>query len=149
LNSTCFTASRSASRQSASSIRGFRPLNLLLDTHIFLWAAAEPLRLEPRIREVIVSFENQVLVSAVTAWEIAIKQGAGRLNFPLDRFDAAIDAMGCAILPILAGHALAVARLPRHHVDPFDRMLISQALVEGLTLVTRDRAIMQYGTADR
>jgi PIN domain nuclease of toxin-antitoxin system len=93
------------------------------------------------------SSENQVLVSAVTPWEIVIKQGIGRLNFPLDRFDATIDAMGCGILPILPAHGIAVARLPRHHNDPFDRMLISQALVEGLTLVTQDRAIMQYEVA--
>lgn len=112
------------------------------------------MRLGPGIREAIVAAENQVLVSAVTPWEIAIKQGLGRLNFPLDRFDATIDGMGCGILPILPSHGIAVARLPRHHNDPFDRMLISQALVEGLTLVTQDRAIMQYevpvfGTADR
>jgi PIN domain nuclease of toxin-antitoxin system len=116
----------------------------LLDTHIFLWAAAEPPRLEPSIREAILSSAHQILVSAVTPWEIAIKQGMGRLNFPLDRFDATIDAMGCGILPILPGHGLAVARLPRHHNDPFDRMLICQALVEGLTLITQDRAILQY-----
>jgi PIN domain nuclease of toxin-antitoxin system len=100
--------------------------------------------LDARIRDAIVSSENQVLVSAVTPWEIAIKQGVGRLDFPLDRFESTIDGMGCGILPILPGHGIAVARLPRHHNDPFDRMLISQALVEGLTLVTRDRAIMQY-----
>ena len=105
---------------------------------------AEPSRLEPRIREAILAPQNQVLVSAVTPWEIAIKQGLGRLNFPLDRFDATIEGMGCGILPILPSHGLAVARLPPHHNDPFDRMLISQALLEGLTLVTRDRAIMRY-----
>jgi PIN domain nuclease of toxin-antitoxin system len=100
------------------------------------------------------SSEHQILVSAVTPWEIAIKLGLGRLNFPLDRFDSTIDAMGCGILPILPGHGIGVAQLPRHHNDPFDRLLISQALAEGLTLVTRDRAIMQYevrvfGTAER
>jgi PIN domain nuclease of toxin-antitoxin system len=126
----------------------------LLDTEVFPWAAAQPLRCEPRIREAILSSENQVPVSVVTPWEIAIRQGVGRLNFPLDRFDATVDAMGCSILPILPGNGIAVARLPRHHNDPFDRTLISQALVEGLTLVTRDRAITQYevpvfGTADR
>jgi PIN domain nuclease of toxin-antitoxin system len=126
----------------------------LLDTHVFVWAVAEPSRLEPRIREAIVAPQNQILVSAVTPWEIAIKQGLDRIKFPLDRFDATIEAMGCGILPILPSHAVAVARLPRHHNDPFDRMLISQALLEGLTLVTRDRAIMQYevpvfGTAEQ
>jgi PIN domain nuclease of toxin-antitoxin system len=112
------------------------------------------LRLEPHFREAIVSATNQILVSAVTPWEIAIKQGVGRLSFPLDRFDATIVGMGCNILPILPSHGIEVARLPRLHSDPFDRMLISQALVEGLALVTRDRAIMQYevpvlGTADQ
>jgi PIN domain nuclease of toxin-antitoxin system len=85
-----------------------------------------------------------VVVSAVTPWEIAIKQAAGRLQFPLDRFNDTINRMGCDILPILPAHGIAAGALPRHHSDPFDRMLIGQALVESLTLVTSDRAIARY-----
>lgn len=111
---------------------------------MFIWAVAEPSRLELHIREAIASAENSVTVSSVTPWEIAIKQGIGRLNFALDLFDGAVAGLGCSILPILPAHAIAVGALVRHHNDPFDRMLISQALIENLTLVTRDRAIMQY-----
>ena len=129
-------------------------MRLLLDTHIALWAVTDDLQLSEAARALIVEPANEVFISVAAIWEIAIKQGLGRLNFPIDRFDAAIDGIGCRILPILPSHGLAVARLPRHHNDPFDRMLISQALLEGLTLVTRDRAIMQYevpvfGTPDR
>jgi PIN domain nuclease of toxin-antitoxin system len=116
----------------------------LLDTHVFIWAAADPSRLQTPVQEAILAPRNQVFISAVTPWEIAIKQGLGRLDFPLDRFDATAEGMGCRILPILPSHGLAVARLPPHHSDPFDRMLISQALLERLTLVTSDRAILQY-----
>jgi PIN domain nuclease of toxin-antitoxin system len=85
-----------------------------------------------------------VVVSAVTPWEIAIKQAAGRLQFPLGCFDDTINRMGCDILPILPAHGIAAGALPRHHIDPFHRMLIGQALVESLTLVTSDRDIARY-----
>jgi PIN domain nuclease of toxin-antitoxin system len=88
--------------------------------------------------------DNQVLVSSVTVWEIALKRAAGRLQFPLERFDEIIERMGCEVLPILPAHAIAAGGLPRHHSDPFDRMLIGQALTEGLVLVTMDRAILRY-----
>jgi PIN domain nuclease of toxin-antitoxin system len=109
-----------------------------------VWAVSEPSRLDRRVREALTSAENQVVVSAVTPWEIAIKQAAARLRFPLDRFDDTIDRMGCDILPILPSHGIAAGTLPRYHNDPFDRMLIAQALVENLTLVTSDRAIARY-----
>ena len=84
------------------------------------------------------------MVSSVTPWEIAIKRAIGRLRFPLEIFDEIMERAGFDVLPILPAHAIAAGGLERHHNDPFDRMLISQALTEGLTLVTRDRAIMQY-----
>jgi PIN domain nuclease of toxin-antitoxin system len=119
-------------------------LNLLLDTHVFVWAVAEPTRLDRLVRAALVSPENQVVVSAVTPWEIAIKRAAGRLKFPLDLFDDTVERMGCGILPILPAHGIVAGGLPRHHNDPFDRMLIAQALTEELTLVTSDQAILRY-----
>jgi PIN domain nuclease of toxin-antitoxin system len=85
-----------------------------------------------------------VSVSAVTAWEIAIKHALGRLKFPIDRFDDVMQRMGFEALPILPAHAIAAGGLPRHHDDPFDRMLIAQARIEGLTLVSVDAAVARY-----
>ncbi|MGD0103094.1 MAG: type II toxin-antitoxin system VapC family toxin [Rhodopila sp.] len=119
-------------------------MNLLLDTHVFIWVVAEPNRLDRLIRAAVASPENQVVVSAVTPWEIAIKRALGRLEFPLDLFDDTVTRMGCDILPILPAHGILAGSLPRHHDDPFDRMLIAQALTEELVLVTRDEAILRY-----
>jgi PIN domain nuclease of toxin-antitoxin system len=92
----------------------------------------------------VASPENRVLISAVTAWEIAIKRALGRLKFPLDRFDDIMQRMGFDALPILPAHAIVAGGLPRHHDDPFDRMLIAQALTESLTLVSGDEAVARY-----
>jgi len=88
--------------------------------------------------------DNAVFVSAVTAWEIAVKYALGRLKFPLDRFDEIMLRMGFDALPILPAHAIAAGALPWHHDDPFDRMLIAQARIEGLVLVSSDQAIARY-----
>jgi PIN domain nuclease of toxin-antitoxin system len=114
---------------------------------VLIWWVAEPSRLDLPTLAALGSDENQILVSSVTAWEIAIKQAAGRLTFPLDRFDEIIDRMGCDILPILPAHGIVAGGLPRHHTDPFDRMLIGQALVEELVLVTANGAIRRYDVA--
>jgi PIN domain nuclease of toxin-antitoxin system len=119
-------------------------LDLLLDTHVFVWAVAEPSRLNRLVRAALASPENQIVVSAVTPWEIAIKRASGRLKFPLDLFDDTVDRMGCQILPILPAHGIMAGSLPRHHNNPFDRMLIAQALTENLVLVTEDEAILRY-----
>jgi PIN domain nuclease of toxin-antitoxin system len=119
-------------------------LNLLLDTHVFVWAVAEPTRLDRPTRAALTSPENRVVVSVVTPWEIAIKRAIGRLKFPLDLFEATVDRMGCEILPILPAHGIAPGGLPRHHNDPFGRMLIAQAQIEDLVLVTSDQAILHY-----
>jgi PIN domain nuclease of toxin-antitoxin system len=92
----------------------------------------------------VASPDNQVFISAVTAWEIAIKHALGRLKFPIDRFDDILVRMGFDTLPILPAHAIAAGSLPRHHDDPFDRMLIAQARVESLTLVSSDQAVALY-----
>ena len=96
------------------------------------------------MRVAVAAPDNKVFVSAVTAWEIAIKHALGRLKFPLDRFDDVMLRMGFDVLPILATHAIAAGGLPRHHDDPFDRMLIAQARIEGLTLVSSDQAVARY-----
>lgn len=87
------------------------------------------------------------MVSAATAWEIAIKHALGRLDFPIERFVEFAQSMGFELLPITARHALAAGALPRHHEDPFDRMLIAQARTEGATLMTSDRKFPLYEVA--
>jgi PIN domain nuclease of toxin-antitoxin system len=119
-------------------------VRLLLDTHVFLWATADPGRLAARMRQAVTAPENTILVSAASVWEIAIKRALGRLDFPLEDLDAILARAGFEPLPIDAGHAVAAGGLPRHHADPFDRMLIAQCRVEGLTLVSEDAAIAAY-----
>ena len=92
-------------------------------------------------RDAVASAENEVFVSSVSVWEIAIKRAAGRLVFPIDRFDGLAARMGFEVLPILPAHAVVAGALPRHHADPFDRMLIAQAVVEDLILVSVDAAM--------
>lgn len=122
-------------------------MRLLLDTHVFLWAAGEPEELAEDARLAIVDAENQVYVSAAVAWEITIKTALGKLTVPGDPaawFPARVRSLGFDQLPILAEHALAVAALPDHHRDPFDRIIIAQAQMEGMQLVTRDADIRKY-----
>lgn len=119
-------------------------MRLLLDTHIFLWALSIPERLDPDLRRAVASPASAVYLSAASAWEIAIKSALGRLDFPLERFESILDEMGLERLSIRHSHAIAAGRLPRHHDDPFDRMLIAQARAEGLQLVTTDAAFAAY-----
>lgn len=112
-------------------------MRLLLDTHVLLWALAAPERIRDEARHAIIDGRNPVLVSAASAWEIAIKRGAGKLTAPDDLLDM-ITATGLTWLPITARHAEIAGALPTHHRDPFDRMLIAQAIAESLTIVTRD-----------
>jgi PIN domain nuclease of toxin-antitoxin system len=111
---------------------------------VFIWAVASPIRLEAHQQRALANPENQVFVSSATAWEIAIKHAIGRLVFPVEQFDDVCRRMGFDMLPILPSHAIAAGALPRHHGDPFDRMLIAQAMVENLLLVTSDRAMARY-----
>jgi PIN domain nuclease of toxin-antitoxin system len=120
-------------------------LRLLLDTHVFVWLSSEPERLGERARAVLADPTGEVFVSVVSAWEIAIKVAAGRLAFPVAIYAAEVAAAGFVELAIHTRHALAAGALPRHHGDPFDRMLLAQARLEGLTLVTADRALAAYG----
>ena len=121
-------------------------MKLLLDTHVLLWALADPDRLSEAARRAVADGEHDVVVSAATVWEIAIKHSLGKLVLPgpvdswlLD----AVEELDARWLAIEAADAAAVARLPTHHRDPFDRMLVAQAQ-RGFTLVTHDRAFAAY-----
>ena len=119
-------------------------MKLLLDTHALLWWLFDVPRLRAKAREEIGRPTVEVYVSAVSVCEISIKQAKGRLEAPED-LATQIAASGFRELPFDVRHGLEIARLPPFHADPFDRMLIAQARVEGLTLVTADRALMPYG----
>jgi PIN domain nuclease of toxin-antitoxin system len=118
-------------------------MRLLLDTHVLLWWLADDDLLADATRDSIADGDNLVVVSAATAWEIAIKQSIGRLDAPDDLLDVlrSNDFEGLSITP---AHALAAGRLPLHHRDPFDRMLIAQAIAEELTVVTIDERFGHY-----
>jgi PIN domain nuclease of toxin-antitoxin system len=120
-------------------------VRLLLDTHALLWWLADE-GLNDRAREAIADPANLVAVSAASAWEISIKKALGKLAVP-DDLEQQVQAGGLVPLPIGIAHGIAAGRLPRHHDDPFDRMLIAQALAEGLTIVTRDKRFDNYGVA--
>ncbi len=119
-------------------------MNLLIDTQIFLWILNGDRRLKAKNRDVIRSADRR-FVSVVSAWEVAIKAGLGKLVFPVP-FEPAITANGFTPLAITFDHVAAVQHLPNHHRDPFDRLLIAQSVSEGLTLVSADYRLAQYGT---
>ena len=121
-------------------------MKLLVDTHVLIWAVLEDAALSERFRAALSDPAAEIHVSAVSVWEVAIKRALGKLAAPADLFDQAA-ASGCVALPITWDHARAVEALPMHHADPFDRMLIAQARVEGLTLLTADRAFAAYDVA--
>jgi len=118
-------------------------MTLLLDTHVLLWWLDDPKLLSIGARRAIREGSNTVYVSAAVVWEIAIKKALGKLTAP-DDLEAAVTANRFLSLPITIPHALAVLTLPGHHRDPFDRMLIAQALHEKFRLVTRDQDIQKY-----
>ena len=121
-------------------------MRLLLDTHILLWLAEDPDRLSRPTRDMLEDKVNVLVFSVVSIWEIAIKRGLGRSEFGLEPlgFRNGLVANGLEELLITSAHAAGVASLPGLHRDPFDRLLIAQAMVEGLTLLTADRAITAY-----
>ena len=122
-------------------------MRILLDTHVFLWWIVDDSRLSPRCIELIADGGNELLLSAASGWEIAIKAGLGRLVVPepLDRFlSEQLFHNHIGALPIELRHALHVHSLPSLHRDPFDRLLIAQAQVEQLPILTADQHIAQY-----
>tara|TARA_R110002049_G_scaffold71020_5_gene183180 strand:- start:1101 stop:1487 length:387 start_codon:yes stop_codon:yes gene_type:complete len=119
----------------------------LLDTHALLWWLTDDPRLSPRAREIIADVENRVLVSAASAWELAIKHRLGKLDQAADAlhyFDELVSADAFEHLPITHRHAIAAGRLPVEHRDPFDRMLAAQSVIEDAPLITTDRAFEQF-----
>lgn len=118
-------------------------MNLLLDTHVLLWWLDDHPTLSKKARTAIADPENLVLISAAVIWEIRIKQALGKLEIPRN-FRNVLDRQPFEMLDITADHAHAVGDLPAHHRDPFDRMLVAQAKVEGLTLVSRDVHMKRY-----
>ncbi len=115
----------------------------LLDTHALLWWLSEPSKLSAEAREAITRGSNTVYLSSAAVWEMAIKKTLGRLDFP-GNLEEVLRKDRIEALPITVPHALAVADLPLHHQDPFDRMQIAQARLEHLVLITRDPKIAEY-----
>ena len=121
-------------------------MNLLLDTHVALWAITDSPKLPQRARDLIQAPKTTVWVSAASIWEIAIKCGMGRGDMPVSGQDALryFQESGYRFLPVDLEHALAVESLPAHHQDPFDRILVAQALVEPMRLMTHDPLVARY-----
>ena len=123
-------------------------MKVLLDTHTFLWWNLDDPRLSAVARDVIADGDNTLYLSAVVAWEIAIKSARGRLTLPepADRYVAArMSLHAVSAMPVELSHALEVANLPALHADPFDRLLVAQARLEQLPILTADAAIGRYG----
>ncbi len=118
-------------------------MNLLLDTHALLWWLDDNPTLSIEAREAIADGGNIVFVSAVVIWEIRIKQALGKLQLP-SNFREVLSSQAFDELPLKVDHAHRLAEFPPHHRDPFDRMLVAQAIAERLTIVTRDPDILRY-----
>lgn len=122
-------------------------MRVLLDTHVWLWLQTEPERLSQSSLDLLSDPANELLLSAASAWEIAVKVGLGKLSLPAapaDYVPRRLATSGTTALPVELRHALHVAGLPRHHRDPFDRLLVAQAQVEGLPLLTADAQLGAY-----
>jgi PIN domain nuclease of toxin-antitoxin system len=123
-------------------------LKLLLDTHVFLWAIDQPASLSKKAKKALMDEANQLYVSVASIWEIRRKVQAGKLKLPMapEYLESNLRKLGVkAYLPIELFHIYQTDRLPPIHSDPFDRLLLAQAMVEGMTLVSRDKAISSYG----
>jgi PIN domain nuclease of toxin-antitoxin system len=121
-------------------------LKLLLDTQVLLWVLTAPGRLSTAAADAIEAGENRVFISIASPWEISIKTALGNLT-PPDDLELQLNEKRFELLPIGLRHTKAVASLPHHHGDPFDRMLIAQAQVDGMTLMTSDRDMRRYEVA--
>jgi len=122
-------------------------LRVLLDTHCWLWLCAEPERFSPVTLDRLADPSTERLLSAASVWEIVIKHGIGKLSLPVtprDFVPSRLTITRTAVLAVSAAHALRVAELPEHHRDQFDRMLVAQSLVEGVSLLTADTALARY-----
>jgi PIN domain nuclease of toxin-antitoxin system len=122
-------------------------MKLLLDSHAFLWWLADDPKLSKGAREALAAPSSIVHVSAATVWELAIKARRGKLDLEGANLVEEIEENAFVELPMTARHAFIAGSLPPHHEDPFDRMLIAQAKVEDLTIITRDSIFRDYGVA--
>lgn len=122
-------------------------MRLLLDTHVALWAVTSSARLSATARALIEDPSNEIWVSAVSLWEIAIKHSLGRDRMPISGQEAAdwFETSGYRFLPVAPTHAIGAADLPRLHADPFDRLLVSQSMLEPMRLLTSDTRVQAYG----
>jgi PIN domain nuclease of toxin-antitoxin system len=121
-------------------------VKLLLDTHLLLWAAGQPARLSHAARNLLDNPENELLFSAASFWEIAIKRGLGRDDFRVDPrvLRRGLRDNGYGELPVTSEHTVTLDSLPPLHKDPFDRLLVAQSIAEGITLLTADPLVAQY-----
>jgi len=126
-------------------------LNFLLDTHLLLWAASAPERLPAKARSLLLAPDSQLVFSSASLWEVSIKRTLGRADFNVDprRLWRMLLVNGYRELPITSEHTIAVNDLPLQHNDPFDRILVAQARVEGMLLLTVDKAVAKYGEGVR
>ena len=126
-------------------------MNLLLDTHLLLWAASEPKRLSAKARALLLDPANHLIFSSASLWEISIKNGPERPDFNVDprRLWRMLLVNGYRELPVSSEHTVTVNELPNLHKDPFDRILVAQARVEGLILLTVDKIVAKYGDGVR
>ena len=122
-------------------------MRILLDTQVWLWMLAEPSRLSAEGRDMLLDGSTELLLSAASAWEIAIKASLGKLHLPGPPDTVVPEMMEetrVTPLPVLHSHALRVARLPHHHGDPFDRLLVAQAQLEEVPIMTADSKLLAY-----
>ena len=126
-------------------------MKLLLDTRLLLWAAGEPKKLSAKARRLIADTDNELMFSAASIWEVAIKRAVGRADFQVDTrlFRRGLIDNGYVELPVFSAHAVAVEALPPIHKDPFDRLLVAQSQVEGIVLLTGDTTVAQYSGSIR
>ncbi|HKH44690.1 MAG TPA: type II toxin-antitoxin system VapC family toxin [Thermoanaerobaculia bacterium] len=125
-------------------------MRILLDTHCWLWMQAKSTRLSPQTRALLQDPENQLFLSAASSWEIAIKYALGKLPLPLPPVEyvpSRMETSGTSPLPVQHSHALHAGSLPLHHADPFDRLLIAQAQLENLKILTADSQFEAYEVA--
>ncbi len=120
-------------------------MKLLVDTHLLLWWLADDARLPGKARDVLGDEQNEICVSVASLWEIVLKASRGKLKVQPSELMNEIHANQFNVVPIEAAHTLAYARLPQHHPDPFDRMLVAQATTESLRLITHDPQLQPYG----
>jgi PIN domain nuclease of toxin-antitoxin system len=118
----------------------------LADTNIFIWCDSEPRLIKPALLAILQDTRNEVFVSTASVWELAIKRALGKLTFAASIVDK-VGQLGFGLLPISGAHAEHAGGLPRHHGDPFDRLIVAQAQLEGLVLATSDVALGRYGVA--